>query len=477
MLKIKLLNMKKLIFIAIFGMLTILPILGFSQSKYSAIEGAWQGILIVEGDSQLVVLDITGDTTLNISISMPWIAQTNIISSKALFKDDSLSFRVSQLKFSFKGLVDLEKKSITGWCKVGKSYPLTLLYTKIPTRINRPQTPKEPYPYSAEEVQFANKKQNISLAGTLTLPKGDGPFPAVVLITGSGPQTRDEELLGHKPFLVIADYLTRNGIAVLRYDDRGVGKSTGKFSEATTLDFANDAEAAFNFLIKDKRINTQKIGLMGHSEGGVIAPIVASRNKKVKFIVLLAGTGVKGKALMSEQYRLILKSASIPDSIVEPLVDLNRQAFEVVLTTPNNTQAGVKIREITENTIQKLGEETSKKYNLTKSTADQLIMQVLTPWMKEFLRLNPADYLSKVNCPILALNGELDLQVPATQNIPAIKAAVAKNKKGKLKVKTFPKLNHLFQTASTGSPSEYARIEETFNEEALKEILKFIVGL
>jgi pimeloyl-ACP methyl ester carboxylesterase len=216
---------------------------------------------------------------------------------------------------------------------------------------------------------------------------------------------------------------------------------------------------------------------MGHSEGGIITPIVASRNKKVKFIVLLAGTGVDGKALMLEQYRLILKATSIPDSIIDPLVDLNRQAFDVAMTISDNAKAANKIREITDSTIQKVGEETSKKYNLSKKTAELLVMQVLNPWMKEFIRLNPADYLCKVNCPILALNGESDLQVPMSQNIPAIQKAVAKNKNGKLTVKTFPKLNHLFQTANTGSPSEYARIEETFNEEVLKVILKFIQEL
>jgi len=463
----------------IFAILTIAPIFGYSQTKpdYSKFNGAWQGIVVAEGDSQMVVIDIAGDSILRIKASLPWAAMIDKGVSKSSYQNDTLSFRVGELQFTFKGRVDFEKKSISGLCKIGKSYPLTLLYTDKPTRVNRPQTPKEPYPYASEEVQFANEKQKVSLAGTLTLPKGEGPFPAVVLITGSGAQNRDEELLGHKPFLVIADYLTRNGIAVLRYDDRGVGKSTGKFTEATTQDFANDAEAAFNFLINDKRINVAKIGLMGHSEGGVIAPIVASRNKKAKFIIMLAGTGVDGKALMLEQYRLILKASSIPDSIVEPLVDLNRQAFDVVLTTPDNVKAATKIREITDSTIQKMGEETAAKYNLSKKTAEQLVMQVLTPWMKEFIRLNPANYLYKVNCPILALNGESDLQVPAAQNIPAIQKAVAKNKNGKLTVKTFPKLNHLFQTSTTGSPSEYARIEETFNEEVLKEILKFITGL
>jgi hypothetical protein len=470
--------MKKSIFIALIAVL-FFPTFSFGQTvnNYSKLTGSWQGVVTAEGDSQIVVLDIVGDSTLKIIVSMPWAAILNISANKTSLQGDSLVFRVSQPQFSFRGAVNYEKMQIIGLYKQGKSYPLTLQKTTNPARMNRPQTPKEPYTYRSEDVEFTNTKQNIKFAGTLTLPEGNGPFPAVVLITGSGPQNRNEELLGHQPFWVIADYLTRNGIAVLRYDDRGVGKSAGKYSEGTTLDFANDAEAAFDFLLKDKRINSNKIGIMGHSEGGIIAPIVASRNKKVKFVVMLAGTGVDGKAVMLEQYRLILKASSIPDSIIEPLVDLNRQAFDIVLTTPDNTKAGEKIREVTNNIIVQMGEETAKKYNLTKLSAEKLILQILNPWMKEFMRLNPADYLSKVNCPILALNGDLDLQVPPDQNLPAIKKAVDKNKNGKLTEIKLPGLNHLFQTAKTGSPSEYARIEETFSEAALKEILKFITGL
>lgn len=467
-------NAASLLFLTI---LSIAPFFSNAQTPNSKLNGAWQGILVAEGDSQMVVVDITGDSILDITVSLPWIAMTNLSTGKPKFLNDSLTFKVNQPAFSFKGLVDVEKMTITGFFKQGKNYPLTLTKTDNPVRMNRPQTPLAPFPYSSEEVTISNKKAKVTLSGTLTLPKGTGPFPAVVLITGSGPQNRDEELLGHKPFMVIADYLTRNGIAVLRYDDRGIGKSTGKFHDATTLDFATDADAVFNFLKSDKRIDKNKVGLIGHSEGGVIAPIVASKNKGVKFIIMLAGTGVDGKELMLEQYRLILKATSIPDSIVAPLVDLNRQAFEALLNIKDANIAKDIIREITNNTIQKLGEETAKKYKLSKSTAEQLIMQIFTPWMKTFLALNPADYLCKVNCPILALNGESDLQVPATQNLPAIKKAVEKNKKGKLTTKSFPKLNHLFQTCTTGSPAEYARIEETFNEAVLKEMVVYILGL
>ncbi|MEI6346335.1 MAG: alpha/beta hydrolase [Bacteroidota bacterium] len=471
--------MKKSFFLAILAIFIVMPFIGKGQSEpnFAKLNGAWEGILVAEGDSQCIVIEVVADTSLKSTVSLPWTGMASFIASKTTLVNDTFYFKVSQPTFSFKGVYDEKSQSIKGLFKQGKSYPLELQKTDHPQRINRPQTPIAPYPYISEDVEFSNSKQNIKFGGTLTIPIGDGPFPAVVLISGSGPQNRDEELLGHKPFLVISDYLTRNGIAVLRYDDRGVGKSTGKFSEGTTLDFANDAESAFNFLSTDKRIYANKIGLVGHSEGGVIAPIVASREKKVAFIILLAGTGVDGKILMLEQYRLILKASGIPDSIVTPLVDLNRQAFDIALTTKDNKKAAEKIRVVTNNIIQQIGVETAKKYNLTPMSAEKLIMQILTPWMKEFMRLNPAEYLCKVNCPILALNGDLDLQVPAILNIPAIQKAVAKNKKGKLTVKTFPKLNHLFQTSTTGSPSEYARIEETLNEEVLKVMLEYIQKL
>ncbi len=445
--------------------------------SYSALIGSWQGAVIVEMDTHMVVIDITGDTLLEISYNMPWSGIVNSNTNKNYYDGESLSFTIPSLQISYNGVFDAEKKCIHGFLKQGKDYPLTLCKTDTPIRLNRPQTPIEPFPYISEEVMIVNKKSKNTLGATLTLPKGNGPFPAVVLVTGSGAQDRNEELLGHKPFLVIADYFTRNGIAVLRYDDRGVGKSTGKFANSTTLDFATDADAVFNFLKSDGRIDKNKVGIIGHSEGGLIAPIVASKNKSVKFVIMLAGPGVDGRAIMLEQYRLILLASSIPDSVVTPLVDLNRQAFEVVLTTKDIKIVSEKIRAITDSTIQKIGKENAKKYKLTKNTANQLIMQLTSTWMMEFARLNPADYIPKVNCPILALNGELDLQVPFMQNIPAIKALVAKNKKGNLKAVTFPGLNHLFQTATTGSPSEYARIEETINQAVLEEMLNFIKKL
>jgi len=450
---------------------------GYSQSKKDTanIFGSWQGILIAEGDSQIVVFDILNSPNFSCNVSFPWIGMEKINASKAIFKNDSILIKVNQPNFSFKGALDINHTSIRGQFKQGKSYPLTVFKTDKPDRINRPQTPLPPFNYSIEEVTFYNKKGKVGLSGTLTVPKGKGPFPAVVLITGSGPQNRDEEILKHKPFLVLADYLTSNGIAVLRYDDRGVGKSTGKFSDATTFDFATDADAAFSYLYKDPRINTNNIGLIGHSEGGLIAQIVANKDKKVQFIILMAGTGVDGKSIMLEQYRLILKTAAIPDSIIAPLVDLNRQAFDIVLSSKSNVLAATEIRNVTESTIHKLGEATATKYNLTKATAEVLIVQLLTPWMKEFLRINPAKYIHKLKIPILALSGTLDLQVPEKQNIFAIQNGINKKNKKNLSIVVFPNLNHLFQTALTGSPSEYARIEETINREVLASILNFII--
>lgn len=476
-LKFKIEKYGSLVKLILFLIVLVMPYLTLGQKNDLRLNGSWQGIVVADGDSQIVVVDIFTDSVLKVTYNMPWLGIKDLKTTKPILKNDSISFMINSLQIIFEGVVNYNKNSIQGDIKQGKKYPLTLNLTANPIRINRPQTPLEPFPYLTEEVIVYNKKSKINLSGTITIPNGKGPFPAVVLVSGSGPQDRDEEILGHKPFLVIADFLTKNGVAVLRYDDRGVGKSTGKFNRATTTDLASDANSVFNFLLSDKRVNKDKIGIIGHSEGGIIAPMVASKSKKVKFIILLAGTGVIGKELMIEQYRAIMQSSAIPDSIAIHLLNLNKKSFDIVLQYDGIKEISKKINLVTDSTIQLLGVENSKKYNLSKNTANQLIFQLTTPWMKEFLSLDPNKYLSKVKCPILALNGENDLQVPYLQNIPAIQSAVLKNKKGKLKTKTFPKLNHLFQTCISGLPKEYGRIEETINKEVLDEIIHFIQQL
>ena len=346
-----------------------------------------------------------------------------------------------------------------------------------PIVVNRPQEPKPPFPYKSEEVTFHNDKSNIDLAGTLTIPEGKGPFPAVVLVTGSGPQDRDEALMGHKPFLVIADYLTRKGIAVLRYDDRGIAKSKGNFSAGTTYDFADDAEAGLTWLKKQTLIDVKHVGLAGHSEGGLIAPIVASRNKEVNFIILLAGPGISGLDILVAQSALISEKSGIRPEEIEKTSKVNKAIYDVILTEKDNTKATTEAKKIMVDAINSdpSVSETVKAEQI--KTLDAKIAPLVTPWFRTFLELNPKQYLLKTKCPVLALNGTKDLQVPYKADLDAIDKYLTQAGNKHYTIMKIEGVNHLFQHANTGLPTEYSTIEETFAPEALKAMSDFILNL
>jgi hypothetical protein len=359
---------------------------------------------------------------------------------------------------NFEGTLNAEGSEITGeWKQNGAKLPLVFRRTEKLPAVSRPQEPKKPYPYNEEEITYENKAGGAKLAGTLTLPRGNGPFPAVLLITGSGQQNRDEALMGHRPFLVLADHLTRKGIAVLRVDDRGMGGSTGEVLTATTEDFAGDVLAGVEFLkSRSKQIDVHKIGLIGHSEGGMIAPMVATRSHDVAFIVMMAGTGVPGDQILIAQIEGLSKAANIPAAALAKNLDLERRVFEIV-----KKESDTKVREAR---LRELGGEVSAQAKAGAS-----------PWLRFFIMYDPAPALSKVTCPVLALNGELDLQVPASLNLPAIAKALEAGRNPDYEIVKFPKLNHLFQTSRTGQVAEYSEIEETIAPVALETISGWIL--
>lgn len=320
----------------------------------------------------------------------------------------------------------------------------------------RPQTPEPPFPYEAIDVEYENATDGIQLAGTLTVPTGDGPHPAALLITGSGAQDRDESLLGHKPFLVLADHLTRQGIAVLRVDDRGVGGSTGSVSESTSEALARDIAAGVAWLRADPRIDPARIGLVGHSEGAVLGPRVAAQDPAIAFVVMMAGTGVPGDEVIREQAVAILRANGTPDSSIELVRNRQARALQVVEGDADTETARTELVEI-------LG------------TSGPQVERMLTPWFRDFVRYDPAPALRKLRCPVLVLNGELDLQVLPDQNLPAIEQALSSNRR-RVTVHRLPGLNHLFQPAKTGSPQEYAAIEQTVDPQVLTIIGDWIVA-
>lgn len=461
--------MKKIItFIFIFGAISTV----YSQD----ISGAWNGILKVQGMQLSLVFNIkktekgfasTMDSPDQKAFGIP-VTTTN-------FENSKLSIAIANAGIEYEGVLGTDGIIIGTFKQSGQSFPMNLSKGKVEKeKINRPQEPKKPYSYYTEDVIFENKSANINLAGTLSLPTKEGLFPAVILISGSGAQNRDQELLGHKPFLVIADYLTKNGIAVLRFDDRGTAMSKGDFKTATTLDFATDVEAALQYLLTRKEINQKKIGLIGHSEGGIIAPIVANKSKNVSFIILLAGTGIPGDELLLLQQELIGKASGISEEDLKKSKIANTEVFELVKKAPNSEQM---VKEITEYITKLIKSDSDSKIPDGISESDYISMQVsqiTNPWMQFIIKYNPAQALEKVKCPVLALNGDKDMQVPSKVNLEAINKALVKGGNKKVTIKELPNLNHLFQECKTGSPEEYSEIEQTFSPSALTEILNWI---
>lgn len=441
------------------------------------IKGIWMGNLTVPGGLELRILfNITSpDGSLNATMDSPDQGVSGIPVEVISYKDRKLNLEVKSIKGSFEGILKEDNKTIEGeWKQSGASLPLVLNRTDKSPDTHKKQDPVKPYPYREEEVVYENKEAGVRLAGTLTLPESEGPFPAVILISGSGQQNRNEEILGHRPFLVLADYLTRQGVAVLRVDDRGIGGSTGNFSNATTEDFAGDVLSGVEFLKNRKEINSSQIGLIGHSEGGLIAPMVAAKSPDISFIVLMAAPGIKGEELLYLQSELISRAEGINNETIARNEALNRKIFTIVKEEQNNTIAQEEIRSILKGEMANLSEEERKASGYSDIYIEGQVQQITSPWMRFFLTYDPAPALMNVKCPVLAINGEKDLQVPPKENLPAIENSLKAGGNKDYTVKELPGLNHLFQTAGTGSPSEYAKIEETISPVALEIIGNWI---
>jgi pimeloyl-ACP methyl ester carboxylesterase len=439
------------------------------------VTGQWNGLLKASGVELRLVFHVTKtEAGYTATMDSPDQGATGVPMTSATFLNNELKLTQETALIEYTGV--LRDTLITGTYKQGAlSIPLNLSRTPIEKK-RKPQEPVSPYPYYTEEVRFANAEAKVSLAGTLSLPDTKGVYPAVVLITGSGPQNRDEEMLGHKPFLVLADYLTRQGIAVLRYDDRGVGRSTGSFARATTQDFATDVAAAIAYLKTRREINQSRIGLIGHSEGGVIAPMVAADNKDVRFIVLMAGTGVRGDELLLAQQAAIGKASGLSDAVVETNRRANKILFDMITAGDGDT-SGLRARLTAglQDSLNQLPAADKPKAGEEQVYIQKQLKELMRPWMRYFIRYNPGPALEKVTCPVLAINGSKDLQVPATENLTAIRNALDRGGNRNVTIQQFPGLNHLFQPAETGLPAEYAVSEQTLSPDVLKAIANWII--
>jgi pimeloyl-ACP methyl ester carboxylesterase len=432
-----------------------------ASAQVGPIAGDWYGALVIPGGPKLpLVFHIKpdGSATLDSPNQM-----AKGLPATATLANGKMTLALSAMPAGFEGTLSADGQSLQGaWTQGGGVLPLTMS-RKAPVA-NRPQTPKPPFPYRAEDVSYRNPVSGLTLAGTLTLPEGPGPFPAVVLITGSGRQDRDETIFDHKPFLVIADALTRKGVAVLRVDDRGVGGSDkGDPATAAIPGFATDVTAGVAFLRARADIDPARIGLLGHSEGGEIAPLVAAEDPRIAFLVLMAAPGVDGAALLVAQNRALFVASGLPDDQVDILVKNRAERFAAARDAQDPDDARRRLTEV----LNRQGlPATSPERTATLGLA--------TPGMLYFLKTDPADALSRIKVPVLAIGGSKDLQVDAKTNLAAIRKALAGD--ADVTVKELPGLNHLFQTAGTGLVSEYTQIEETIAPVALATLVDWTVA-
>jgi len=451
-------------------------VLTISTSFSQELVGDWTGVLNVMGQELPLNIHIqNSEGNYTGTMDSPEQKSMGIPLNDVVIDGKNLSVAVSQINMKYTGTLNTDGIVEGTFTQNGMTFPLKLEKGIAEAKKkNRPQEPKAPFPYNTQDVTFTNNNGGHTLAGTLSIPKvifkGKKKLPAVILISGSGPQNRDEELLGHKPFLVLADYLTRQGIAVLRYDDRGTAKSTGDFASATSADFATDAQAAFEYLTTHPDISSKKIGFAGHSEGGLIAPMVAAENPEVAFIALLAGVGMPGDELLVEQGYLIGKAQGMPEDELRKNRIAQTTIFKIIKDNYGNKDViETKIRAYLEQALKENPEMIPDGLTAEIFISQQMGM-VATDWFQYLITVDPNIALSKVKCPVLAINGSLDLQVPPQQNLSGIEKNVKKGGNNDVTIVEIPNLNHLFQTTTTGSPSEYESIEETFAPEALKII-------
>lgn len=465
--------MNNKLFVSIISILSlIININGFSQnSNLTKAIGNWSGVLELPTSNLELIFKIsmTENDVLSAKFDVPLQGAKDLPVSEVKLIEDSLILKVAMISGTFEGAFESENKITGVWKQNGAELPLILKKTDTVTKLNRPQTPLKPFPYIEEEIEYINKNSGFKLAGTLTIPKNMEKIPAVILITGSGAQDRDETIFEHKMFFVLADFLTRNGIAVLRVDDRGVGGSEGNIKDATSKDFAGDIIAGIEFLKSKDKIDQTKIGLIGHSEGGIIAPIVATETDDIAFFVMLAGPGIIGSEILIEQNKLLLEASGMSESVISQNLQIVKGMVEILANETDSAKMLDRLqRTLSGGTYPMLDDE-------KKKLIDTKVASINNPWFRYFLSYDPYPTLTKVTCPALALAGEKDLQVPSKANLAAIKKALTEGGNKNFKTVELENLNHLFQNCEKGTVAEYAQIEETISPKVLEIVKDWIL--
>ncbi len=438
--------------------------------------GHWEGAIELPGTPLTVLVDLRfADGAWQGTTDIPLQGAKGLALTSIRAAGDSLSFVIDKIPGAptFRGVISGD--AVAGqFTQGGQSFPFHLGREKM-AGPKRPQEPRPPFPYLVEEVGFENG--DVHLAATLTLPTGQGPFPAAVLITGSGAENRDEELFGHKPFLVLADALTRAGIAVLRADDRGVGGSSGTVSGSTTSDFADDALAGLRYLKTRAEIAPACIGLIGHSEGGIAGPMAAARAPQdVAFVVMLAGTGVPLDEVILRQTELLMRAGGASPADIAAQTAQTKLIVDLVKSGADSTTVRAAVLAQIEAQLADLPDSARAAAGDTDVQADAIMQGTLNPWFRYAVSLDPRVALRQVKCPVLALNGTLDLQVDPEQNLPEIERALREGGNRDVTIQRLPGLNHLFQAATSGGVAEYGAIEETMNPAALGAVRDWILA-
>jgi pimeloyl-ACP methyl ester carboxylesterase len=466
----------------------ILTFCALSQLKAQDLTGSWQGTVSVGSVSLHLVFNIakTGDGSYSTTLDSPDQKAFGIACDKITQIKDSVLISIAVVGGSYKGMWD-KKDAITGtYSQGGFSTELNLKRgnaaekAALPTIQVRPQTPKPPFGYVSEEVEYDNADKSVHYGATFTRPNGNGKYPAVIIISGSGTQDRDGTIFGHKLYWILADYLTKNGIAVLRVDDRGAGKSTlgNDFANATSANFSYDVEASLNYLEIRPEVNKKHLGLIGHSEGGIIAPMVAGRRKDVGFIVLWGAPAVGGAKINTEQNAYALKAQGVDSISVKAFSDLHYSILKLFASSANKESLDAQIAPVFDAWKKKQSEQTLETLHAKDLNVNDLYKQYSglynMPWMRFFIAYDPEKDLGSVKCPVLAINGEKDTQVNAAANLSRITEILTRNGNKDVETKALPGLNHLLQTAQTGDVSEYEKIEETMSPTAMKIISDWI---
>lgn len=456
-------------------LLLFLPVILTAQSGF--IYGCWGGTLQMGKMRLPIAFSIERDSNGAGPIAYLDVPKQGLrhYRLETTFNADSLLLRVTARAFGMEYSGHCGKDSIRGvFSQNGLNLPLALGRISDSVQVpKRPQTPKPPFPYHSEEVEFYNRKQNVRLSGTLTLPKAGYKGAVAVLVSGSGQQDRDETLFEHKPFLVWADCLTRAGIGVLRYDDRGVGGSTGDVANATSYDFSLDAEAAVRYL---RKRGFSTVGIIGHSEGGMIAPMVAARDAKLGFIVLLAAPGIPCDSLLLLQQRAIAQAEGYPENRIESLLQTNRQLYVLLRSDMCETALRDSMLYLFRLSLGSDFPEDAFENPVQEESVQNQVNMLLTPWFRYFVSYDPASALRKVRCSVLALNGSKDVQVLAEPNMQGIRQALENAGNRNFSLEIIPGLNHLFQQCAECTLAEYAEIEETVNEQALKAVVSWFLS-